>query len=120
MTRRTTVFLIIAIFVAPCVSPAEDAPAEEGKWFAFDPPPEKFAESAIDLRWLNEKFAGELGRVTTRGDEFIHSKNNEPVRFWAVNGPPHDASGDALKFAARRLAKYGVNMVRAHAAVFDK
>ncbi|HMJ89023.1 MAG TPA: hypothetical protein VK530_04370, partial [Candidatus Acidoferrum sp.] len=34
--------------------------------------------------------------------------------------PPHDASGDELKKAARRLAKYGVNLVRPHGAVFDK
>jgi hypothetical protein len=98
---------------------AKTAAAEQG-WFAFNPPPDPFTASAIDLRLLNEKVAGELGRIATRGDEFIHSANNQPVRFWAVNGPPHNATGDALKKAARRLAKYGVNLVRAHGAVFDK
>ncbi|HMJ90605.1 MAG TPA: hypothetical protein VK530_12370, partial [Candidatus Acidoferrum sp.] len=42
------------------LKPGEGAPAQEGKWFAFNPPPDNFAESAIDLRSLNEKFAGEL------------------------------------------------------------
>lgn len=100
--------------------PGANAPADFGNWFAFNPPPDAFSESAIDLRRLNEKFAGELGRIGTRGDEFIHSRTGEPVRFWAVNGPPHDARGDELRKAARRLAKYGVNLVRPHGAIFDR
>src|SRR5262249_21185863 len=40
--------------------------------------------------------------------------------FWAVNGPPHDLKGPALKQCARLLAKYGVNMIRVHGGYFDK
>src|SRR5512138_52815 len=79
-----------------------------------------FTESATDLRRLNETFAGEHGVIATKGDEFIFAANQEPVRFWAVNGPPHDLSGEALKQCARRLAKYGVNLVRMHGGMFDK
>lgn len=94
--------------------------AEEADWFAFNPSPDPFTESAIDLRWLNEKVAGEHGWITTRGDVFVHSATQQPVRFWAVNGPPGNMNDDALKQCARRLAKYGVNLVRMHSAMFDK
>lgn len=99
---------------------AAKATAEDADWFAFNPPPDSFRESAIDLRWLNEKFAGEHGVIAARGDEFVHSANHEPVRFWAVNGPPGGLAGDELNQAARKLAKYGVNLARMHGQVFDK
>ncbi len=94
--------------------------AADNDWFAFNPPDDPFHESAIDMRWLNEKFAGEHGVIATKGDEFVFSANQQPVRFWAVNGPPHNLSGNALKQCARRLAKYGVNLARMHGAIFDK
>lgn len=89
-------------------------------WFDFAPGADPFQESPIDLRGLNEKFAGEHGFVAARGDEFVFSKNSQPVRFWAVNGPPHELTGEALKTSARRLAKYGVNLCRIHGGLFDK
>jgi hypothetical protein len=92
----------------------------EPGWFAFDPPDDPFRDSALDLRHLNEKFAGEHGVIAARGDEFVHSSNGAPVRFWAVNGPPESATGVELKKVARRLAKYGVNLVRVHSAMFDR
>lgn len=98
------------------------AAASESKgWFPFDPKPDSFAECPIDLRFLNEKFAGEHGFIAAKDGHFVHSANGQPVRFWAVNGPPHEG-GDraALRQTARLLAKYGVNMVRRHGAVFDK
>ena len=90
-------------------------------WFPFDPPEDKFDEtSGIDLRFLNEKFAGEKGQIVVRDGRFTHSASGEPVRFWAVNGPPHELKGEALRQCARMLAKRGVNLVRAHGAVFDR
>jgi hypothetical protein len=94
--------------------------AADTGWFAFDPPADSFRESPIDLRPLNERVAGEQGRIAVRGDTFVHALTREPVRFWAVNGPPSGLAGDALRQCARRLAKYGVNLVRMHGAVFDK
>jgi hypothetical protein len=94
---------------------------DDQSWFAFEPKDDGFAEgSAIDLRWLNEKFAGEHGLIGARDGRFIHTANGEPVRFWAVNGPPHELKGDALKRCARMLARYGVNLVRVHGAMFNK
>ncbi|MHB8898190.1 MAG: hypothetical protein ACYC6Y_05545, partial [Thermoguttaceae bacterium] len=89
-------------------------------WFAFDPPEDTFdADSGIDMRFLNEKHAGENGRIAVRDGRFVHSATGEPVRFWAVNGPPEELKGEALRRCARMLAKRGVNLVRAHGAVFD-
>ena len=90
-------------------------------WFPFDPKPDTFADSPIDLRSLNEKFAGERGFIKVKDGHFIHEANGQPVRFWAVNGPPSDAKDRAtLHQTGRTLAKYGVNLVRLHRAAFNK
>jgi hypothetical protein len=95
--------------------------APEPGWFAFDPKPDNFgSNSVIDLRFLNEKVAGENGPIGVKNGEFIHTGNGASVRFWAVNGPPRALSGDALRQCARMLAKRGVNMVRVHGDYFDK
>lgn len=95
--------------------------AEESEWFAFTPGEDRFApDCPIDLRGLNEKFAGELGQITAKTGQFVHSKTGTPMRFWAVNGPPDDLKGDDLRRCARMLAKYGVNLLRVHTAMFDK
>ena len=71
--------------------------ADGGDWFDFAPKTETFSsESAIDLRILNEKFAGEHGQIIAKDGHFVHGANGQPVRFWAVNGPPHELTGDAL------------------------
>lgn len=90
-------------------------------WFAFNPEPDSFtADNPIDLRFLNEKFAGEHGFIGVKDGEFIHTVNSQAVRFWAVNGPPHNLTGEALRQCARWLAKRGVNLVRLHGGLFDK
>lgn len=96
--------------------------AEENKgWQPFAPPQDPFKDSPIDLRGLNEKVAGEGGFIGTRGSQFIHGESGEPVRFWAVNGPPGDMKDpQALRRTARFLAKYGVNLVRVHGAMCDE
>ena len=105
------------------LKPGENAKAAtsiEKDWFAFDPSADKFeASSAIDLRFLNEKTAGEHGFIAAKDSRFVHSQTGEPVRFWAVNGAAAK-SRDDLKREARQLAKYGVNLVRLHGPMFDK
>ena len=94
--------------------------AEGESWFPFDPKPDAFAgDSAIDLRFLNERFAGEQGFIGVKDGQFIHSRSGEPVRFWAVNGPSHELTGADLRQCARMLAKHGVNLVRVHGGYFD-
>jgi len=94
--------------------------AENKSWLPFDPKPDPFGGNcAIDLRFLNERFAGEKGFIGVKDGQFIHTGTSEPVRFWAVNGPPHDLKGDELRQCARMLAKHGVNLVRVHGGYFD-
>lgn len=94
--------------------------AENQGWLPFEPKADKFSpEAALDLRFLNEKFAGEHGFIAVKEGEFVRSSDGEPVRFWAVNGPPHELKGEALRNCAKMLAKHGVNMVRIHSGLFD-
>jgi hypothetical protein len=95
------------------------AEANKG-WFPFDAKSDSYsAKSAIDLRSLNEKTAGDGGFIAVKGSQFIHSKTGEPVRFWAVNGPSSKSPED-LRREARMLAKHGVNLVRIHHGYFDE
>ncbi|MFP4380397.1 MAG: hypothetical protein ACLFUS_07830 [Candidatus Sumerlaeia bacterium] len=94
--------------------------APEG-WFPFEPDWDMYDESPIDLRFLNEENAGDKGFISTRGEEFIHSKTGEAVRFWAVN-TGHELAKmdhDSIDNVARFLAKRGVNMVRIHGGFYE-
>ncbi len=92
---------------------------ENNGWTAWEPAKDTFAGSAIDLRFLNEKFAGEHGHIIARGEKLVRSGDDEEIRFWAVNGPPGNLDEQGLADCARMLAKHGVNLVRIHGAVFD-
>ncbi|MFA6287007.1 MAG: hypothetical protein WC661_06430 [Opitutaceae bacterium] len=96
----------------------ETAAANQG-WIPWAPAADDFEENPIDLRRLNEKFAGENGFIQARGEQFVHAGNGRPVRFWAVNGPPVELNGKGLQRSARVLAKYGVNLARLHGGLFD-
>lgn len=117
----------LAAGAGACVKARSPGPDEAAGWFAFDPAPDAFAAgSGIDLRPLNERFAGENGFVGVRDEQFIHAGTGQPLRFWAVNlpltdfkDPRHQLEGDELRTCARLLAKHGVNMVRIHVGYFD-
>lgn len=104
--------------LAPITNPAR-TPAADGEWFPFAPARDEFKESPLDLRHLNEAYAGEHGFITVKDGNFVRSEDGTPLRFWAVNGPPHDLQGEALRRCARMLAKRGINMVRIHGGLFD-
>lgn len=107
-----------------CAAQAQPAAADGDKTWAFRPERDSFsAQSQLDLRYLNEKMAGETGfvRASPQGD--LLRGDGKPLRLWAVNssavdnkearplwtlGPPD------LARHARFLAKRGVNMVRLH------
>jgi len=89
-------------------------------WSPFEPATDSFEGSSLDLRYLNEKVAGQTGFVHVKDGRFILGESGKTVRFWAVNGPPHELTGQALKDCARMLAKRGVNLVRIHGGVFDE
>jgi len=102
------------------IKPGESWNRSEPGWFAFEPQLDRFTASPIDLRHLNEKFAGENGRIVVKGEAFVHEKTGKPVRFWAANTgtdilnlPPAQ-----MAYMARMLAKYGVNLVRVHGGLW--
>jgi hypothetical protein len=110
---RRISFTIILLLVSM------SATADEG-WLPFAPKADPFAaDSVTDLRFLNEKQAGDGGFIATKGSKFIHSTSGETVRFWAVNGCPGERPIE-LKKTARTLAKLGVNLVRIHGGYFDE
>jgi hypothetical protein len=121
MLTRSLLSLTILALLLDFGTSAHAATSQTDGWFPFNPKPDPFTNSPIDLRFLNEKFAGEHGFIAAKDGHFVHSANGQPVRFWAVNGPSREDGDRAeLRRTARLLAKYGVNMVRRHGAVFDK
>lgn len=102
------------------LKPDEQAEVNQPGWFAFQPAPDPFGFSPIDLRHLNEREAGEKGFIRVNGEYFVHEKTDEAVRFWAVNvgmGFVGSARSE-LDIYARAMAKRGVNMVRVHGAIY--
>ncbi len=94
---------------------------QEKGWLPFAPNTDPFKPgSAIDLRDLNERFAGEHGFIRAQGSQFILGDTAQPVRFWGVNGPPNELSGEPLRQAARLMARYGINLARIHGALYDE
>ncbi|MBM3241625.1 hypothetical protein FJZ31_35540 [Candidatus Poribacteria bacterium] len=74
-------------------------------------------DAPIDISFLNEKPAGKHGFLTVQGDRFVF-EDGTPVKFWGTcfsagaNFPTHEQS----EKIARRLSKFGVNIVRTHHA----
>jgi hypothetical protein len=91
-------------------------------WWAFEPDPDTFQDSPIDLRHLNDKVAGDRGFLQADGLNFVFQKEGKPVRFWAVCTGPNTVEMDkaSVDYLARRLAKLGVNMIRIHGPLFDR
>ena len=100
--------------------PGEKLNRTESGWFAFEPDLDTFQSTALDLRGLNEKTAGENGFIVRKGEHFVHSKTGQPERFWAVNagGELTRMPQTSLNYLARDLAKKGVNLVRIHGALW--
>ncbi len=89
-----------------------------GTW-PLQPPRDEFsAQALLDLRYLNEKVAGQSGfvRLSPSGNEFVLG-NGQPARFWAVNSFAYRGTPAEMERQARFLAKIGVNMVRIHGSI---
>jgi len=91
-------------------------------WFSFEPDRDLFEPTPIDMRSLNETVAGENGFIEQRGDQFVHGKTDEPVKFWAVNINHRvlNMSRADIDHLARGYAKRGINLVRYHGPIFSK
>ncbi len=93
-------------------------------WWTFSYPEGRSLDSGVlNLRYLNERFAGENGfiELSVDGNSFVNGKGKE-IRFWATNGGSLAGHFDDKKLdsLARFLAKMGVNMVRYHGSISPK
>ncbi len=89
--------------------------------WAFHYPGDSFTDDALlDLRYLNESYAGEHGFIglSDDGESFVRG-DGEEIRFWPVNGggSTRRMSPEDLAWHARFLAKQGVNMNRWHGSI---
>ena len=80
--------------------------------------------TALDVSFLNDAPAGELGFLRTKDGHFVFEKGSEaPQRFWGTNAAlhgPYPLKEDAPGIA-RCLARQGVNLVRIHLyAVYEE
>jgi len=86
----------------------------KSKWVPFEYP---WDDAPLDLSFLyeKEKPAGVHGFLTVKGSKFMFEDGTQ-ARFWgtcfnaAANFPPRELA----EKVTRRLAKFGVNMVRTH------
>lgn len=102
------------------LKPGEKSGLEEDGFFAWEPPADALSDdSPIDLRYLNEKEAGVNGFVKREGDGYVLG-NGEPLRFWMVQANLMSMNNNEIDRWARRLAKYGVNLVRMQMGGFFK
>ena len=89
---------------------------DTSKWFPYTLPWD--APSPLDVSFLNHKPAGQYGFIAVRDGQFVTSGNGQPIRFWGTcfsagaNFPTHEQA----ELIAKRLASYGVNIVRTHHA----
>ena len=110
-------FFLLILLINTTISNAQ---LPSAGW-SFSYPGDKFTDNALlDLRYLNEKVAGENGfiQLSSDGNSF-QTDNGEPIRFWSINGGDgtRDMSDADLAKFARFLAKMGVNMIRYHGSI---
>lgn len=95
------------------LKPNENAGTAWPGWFAWEPPADPLEDDCpIDMRHLNEAFAGEHGFVRRDGEKFRRG-DGEELRFWMLQSGDIGALDQPLRDqAARRVAKYGFNLAR--------
>jgi len=103
------------------LKPGEKSGLAETGYFPYEPSIDTFdSDAVLDLRYLNEDYAGMYGFVRRDSLNFVLG-NGKPVRFWGVNVSSNNAaqSRESIDYLARKLAKLGVNIVRYHSPIFD-
>ncbi len=101
--------------------PGEKSGSADTGRFAWEPETDPFGgDCLLDLRAMNEKYAGEHGWIGRDGADFKRG-DGQKIRFWGVNVGGEIAEGEsaAVEYLARRLAKVGVNLVRIHCPLWD-
>ena len=115
MKKAACLFILLLLFLST------KAQVPDKSWWTFSYPANHSVEGdLLNLRNLNEHFAGEHGfiQLSADGNSFVNGKQQE-VRFWACNGGSLAAGFDDKKLdsLARFLAKMGVNIIRYHGAI---
>ncbi len=113
-------FLLFSLFYNFLIQQAQSTENWDFEW------QDDFREDAIlDLRYLNEKIAGERGfiRLSQDKNSFLYG-DGKPIRFWTINT---FGKGDLVKRSmedwqkqARFLAKMGFNLVRTQFSFHDR
>ncbi len=123
MTNSAVLLLLGALLAAQSASAGEDGYTfgSDQTW-AFAYPANALRDGALlDLRYLNEKVAGERGLVTIAPDGSFRDGAGKPLRFWAINAKfDFDKLSEDFDSEARFLAKIGVNLARLHAECAPK
>lgn len=105
-------------FPRGALKPGERSGIEVEGFFTWEPEADTFdGTSVLDLRHLNEAEAGIHGPVRRQGDLFVLG-DGSPVRFWMVQADLRNMEPHQIDRWARRLAAYGVNMVRMNLGSF--
>ncbi|MDA3821332.1 MAG: hypothetical protein PF450_01780 [Bacteroidales bacterium] len=115
MKNLNLILITLLILIIPACS------VEKQTTWNFEYPGDEFSEAAmLDLRYLNESYAGEHGfiKLSEDGESFVRG-DGEEIRFWPVNGgdATRRMSDEELAWHARFLAKQGVNMNRWHGSL---
>jgi len=109
-------------FPRATLRPGETLGRAEAGRFPWEPAPDGFTSGALlDLRSLNERFAGEHGFIRREGRDLVRG-DGVPIRFWGVV-----AGADAIRldrpsvdYLVRSLAKRGVNAIRCRFPVWGE
>ncbi len=114
--KRTNLTLIIVLMATTIFAQNPDK-----SWWTFTYPSHPATDSCLlDLRYLNEDFAGQHGfiQLSDDGNSFVQG-NGKPIRFWASNGGnlANEMNDEKLDSLAQFLAKMGVNIIRYHGAI---
>jgi hypothetical protein len=121
-SKGSRVALAVASLNGLVLAPVAHAQTEatNGTW-AFTPPRDQFSPNALlDLRYLNEKVAGQSGfvRRSADGNDFVLG-NGQPARFWSILSFHKNEENPEWSHHARWLAKRGVNLVRLFGDLFQ-
>jgi hypothetical protein len=105
-------WLLVGLALLACTSCRAQSSSD---LFPFTIPWDDDAPSVANVSDWNEKPAGEAGFVSVRDGRFVDG-NGKRIRFLGTNlcfaaaFPPHDVA----EKIARRMAKFGINIVRFH------
>ena len=97
---------LLALLLVPGTR-AEDP----GPWLAFQPPRDDFAPTILDLSHLVTGPTGRHGFVRVEKERFVF-EDGTPARFWGAELGLFEKR--EIDYAAKRLRKLGVNLVRLH------